>query len=436
MPELAINIEHMPVGLLTGNPKNPRKHDNKQVRQIANSIKEFGFTSPILSDADNRIIAGHGRLLAAQQIGMEKVPVIRLEHLSESQAKALMIADNKLTENSEWDEELLSEHFLELSKLDLSFDLDITGFEIGEIDLMIGDISGNLSEEEDDIPELNNKAVSKSGDLWHLGNHKLYCGNSLSSDSYDVLLSGQRADMIFTDPPYNVPVNGHVSGLGKYKHREFAMASGEMTEEQFTEFLKSVFDNFASHSTDGSLHYICMDWRHMSEILISGNQEYSELKNLCVWVKDNGGMGSMYRSRHELVFVFKHGKSSHCNNVELGKYGRYRTNVWKYAGANSFARNSEEEDNPLSLHPTVKPVQMIADAILDCTGRNNIVLDGFLGSGSTLIAAEKTGRRCYGIEIDSLYVDVSIRRWQQLTREDAIHADSGITFNEMEAGHE
>ena len=278
------------------------------------------------------------------------------------------------------------------------------------------------------------------GDLWLLGDHRILCGNSLEGGSYQTLMDGQKARMIFSDPPYNVPVNGHVSGLGKHKHAEFAMASGEMSSDDFVAFHTDYMTRLCEHSLAGSLHNICMDWRHMAEVLAAGNQCYTELKNLCVWVKDNGGMGSMYRSRHELVFIFKHGKASHINNVELGKNGRYRTNVWEYAGGNSFSRLHDEEGDTLAMHPTVKPVQMVVDAILDCTRRRDIVLDAFLGSGSTMIAAEKTGRRCYGIEIDPRYIDTAIKRWQQWTGGTATHAASGKTFDEitaeMEACHE
>lgn len=429
-----LHIEHLAVDELKPHPKNPRTHSPKQVKQVAGSIEQFGFVSPVLADAGNQIIAGHGRLLAAKKLGLETVPVVRLEHLSESQAAALRIADNKLTENSTWDEALLAESFQELSAMDLDFDLEITGFEMGEIDLLILGDESAADEEDENLPPVQERTISKTGDLWHLGKHRIFCGNSLEAESYQTLLENDVADMVFTDPPYNVPIDGHVGGLGRQKHQEFVMASGEMSSAEFTDFLASTFQNLAQFSRNGSLHYICMDWRHMPELLEAGQQVYNELKNLCVWVKDNGGMGSLYRSKHELVFIHKHGTSPHCNNVELGKHGRYRTNVWEYSGANSFARQSDE-GNLLAMHPTVKPVQMVADAILDCTKRDEIVLDAFLGSGSTLIAAEKTGRRCAAIEIDPHYVDVAIRRWQQWTGDTAIHA-SGKSFADMEAGNE
>lgn len=432
-----LTIEYIPVSQAKPHSKNPRKHSKKQVEQIAASIRQFGFTAPILVNAEYQIIAGHGRVLAAQQLGMENIPVVMLENLTAAQVQAYMIADNRLTENSQWDEPLLAQHFLELSKLDLDFHLEITGFETTEIDLMLEGLEAVQAGEEP-LPEPSGPAICKPGDIWQLGNHRIYCGNSLEDASYAALLGGDKAGMVFTDPPYNVPVDRHICGLGKVKHREFAMATGEMTPEAFTDFLKRACGLLATYSVDGSLHFICMDWRHMAEMMAAGAQ-YAEMKNLCVWVKDNGGMGSLYRSQHELVFVFKNGTAPHRNNVELGKNGRYRTNVWEYSGANSFSRQHSEEGDTLALHPTVKPVALIADAILDCTRRNDIVLDAFLGSGSTLIAAEKTGRRCYGIELDPLYVDTAIRRWQAWTGKEATHIASGMGFNalavEMEACH-
>ena len=231
--------------------------------------------------------------------------------------------------------------------------------------------------------------------------------------------------MVFTDPPYNVPIDGHVCGLGRVRHGEFVMASGEMDEEQFTSFLTTVLRNLAAHSQDGSVHYVCMDWRHMGELLAAGRAAYTELKNLCVWNKDNGGMGSFYRSKHELVFAFKNGTAPHINNFELGQNGRYRTNVWDYPGANSLKAERMEE---LRMHPTVKPLALVADAIRDCSHRGGLILDPFVGSGTTLMAAERTGREACVLELDPRYIDTIIQRWQAAGGEDAVHADSGETF--------
>jgi DNA modification methylase len=303
---------------------------------------------------------------------------------------------------------------------------------MGEIDLKIEELSSVKEDPADDLPPLiSGLPAVKPGDLWLLNRHRLLCGNALESNDYRTLMNKAMAAMIFADPPFNVKIDGNVCGLGSIRHREFAMASGEMTETEFIAFLTRVCSLMARYSTDGSIHYICMDWRHMAELLEAGRLAYTELKNLCVWTKDNAGMGSLYRSQHELVFVFKHGRAAHRNNVDLGRNGRYRTNVWRYGGANSFSRNNTEEGNLLEVHPTVKPVAMVVDAILDCSARGDIVLDPFLGSGTTLMACERTGRICYAIELDNVYVDAAIRRWQIYTGSQAIHASTGCSFDEI-----
>jgi len=439
--DCALSVVYRNLTALRLNSNNPRLHTKQQIRQIALSVQTFGFIVPILIDAHGNLLAGHGRVLAAQFLGMTKIPTIVVDHLTEAQVRAFMVADNRLTENSAWNQQLLAEQLKTLSELDLDFSIEVTGFEMGEIDVMVEGLApahDGREDPADTLPEVpENFQVSRNGDLWTLGRHRIACGNALDGYSYQTLLSGSRPRMVFTDPPYNVSIAGHATGLGKIQHRNFKMASGEMSRKEFTEFLTQALACLKEHSVEGALHYICMDWRHMGELLSAGRQVYSELKNLCVWVKDNGGMGSLYRSQHELVFVFKSGKGPHRNNVELGQYGRYRTNVWQYPGANSFSRNTQE-GNLLELHPTVKPVALVADAILDCTARKDVVLDPFLGSGTTIIAAERTGRLCYGIEIDPLYVDTAIRRWQKYTGQHAVHALTGKTFNEVEneAPHE
>jgi DNA modification methylase len=413
-------------------PQNPRAHNKMQIRQIAKSIEAFGFNVPILVDKDLNVIAGHGRVMACRMLGRMEIPTISLEHLTAAQARAFQIADNRLTENSTWDERLLGESLKLLSEVDLDFDLDVVGFEMAEIDLRIEQLEVPADEEESvELPDSDAVAVSVAGDLWTLGEHRVLCGNALRPADYGVLLKGDKANMVFTDPPYNVPIDGHATGSGRVQHREFQMASGEMSVKEFTAFLSTVCENLVQASTDGSIHFLCMDWRHLSEILAAGSAAYTELKNFCVWTKDNAGMGSLYRSQHELVLVFKNGTAPHVNNVQLGQFGRYRSNVWAYPGVNSFAR-STEEGNLLELHPTVKPVAMIVDALFDCSRRGDAVLDSFLGSGSTLIAAERAGRRCYGMDLDLLYVDTAIRRWQRHTGLRAVHADTGIPFDERE----
>jgi DNA modification methylase len=431
-----IEVVYRSVAELKMDPMNPRVHGARQVRQLARSIDLFGFNVPVAIGSDDNVIAGHGRIMAARQLGWTEVPTACLSHLSEAQARAYMIADNRLTENSTWDENLLAKQLRDLAELDLDFSLETTGFEMGEIDLRIEQLNADSEGEPDHADDLsglsNGPPVSRLGDLWLLRGSRVYCGSALDASAYSTLMDGQSANAVFTDPPYNVRISDNVSGLGTVQHREFAMASGEMTEAEFTGFLREALSLFVRNSVDGSLHFVCMDWRHLSEMLAAGNATYSEFMNLCVWAKDNAGMGSFYRSQHELIFVFKNGRAKHRNNVQLGRFGRNRTNVWRYPSAHSLSR-SGDEGNLLTMHPTVKPVAMIADAIMDCTARRDIVLDGFLGSGSTVIAAERTARRCYGFELDPLYVDTIVRRWQSFTRDSARHAMSGRSFDQMEA---
>jgi DNA modification methylase len=392
--------------------KNARKHSKKQIKQIAKSIKEFGFTNPILIDRNKNILAGHGRVEAAKYLQLNQVPCLYVEHLNEDQKRAYILADNKIALNSTWDEDLLSEELKALSEIDLGFDIETTGFSIAEIDLLIDEAEPEEDHDpKDDTLPLDIVKRAILGDIWQLGNHRLICGDSLDQETVGLLMDGQLARMIFTDPPYNVKIDGHVGGKGNIKHQEFAMASGEMSQSEFTEFLKRTFQNLTRHSVDGSIHFICMDWRHMREVMEAAEGIYAELKNLITWVKDNGGMGTFYRSRHELIFAYKYGTAEHINSFELGQHGRYRTNVWEYRGA-----RLEE----LKMHPTVKPVQMIADAIKDVSGRNDIVLDLFGGSGSTLIAAEKTGRHARLCEIDPNYCDIILTRWEHYAKDDAV----------------
>lgn len=411
---------------------NAKIHSPRQIKLLAASIKENGFIAPTLIDKDNEIIAGHGRLDAAKRLGLTEVPTICIDHLTPQQVKAYRIADNRLAELAEWDESLLA---IELKQITLEApELVIsTGFSMGETDLLIGALEQAETDQAidpaDDIPIAGDaEPVSKLGDLWRLNDHRLYCGNALEQASFEALLGDERARLIITDPPYNVPIQGHVSGKGQHSHREFGMASGEMSSAEFEGFLTVNLSHLKSYSLPGSLHYFFMDWRHMPELLKAGNSTFDAFKNLCVWVKSSGGMGSHYRSRHELVFLFKNGKVPHINNVELGRHGRNRTNVWEYAGVNSFGK---DRDAALAMHPTVKPVAMIKDAILDSSNRGDIVLDPFLGSGTTIMAAEQSGRRGLGMELDPLYVDTAIRRWEAFTGEKAFHEASGLSFIEL-----
>jgi DNA modification methylase len=428
-----LTITYQPVGRLKENPHNARTHSKHQIKQIADSIQAFGFTNPVLLDETNTIIAGHGRVSAAKLLGIAEVPTIQLKDLSADAIRAYVIADNKLAENAGWDKSILAIELQHLLKIDTEFDITVTGFEIPEIDLLLS--PGDVAPDADDLFEIEESAqpVTQVSDLWKLGKHRILCGNAMEEASYSKLLDTKRAGVVFIDPPYNVKIDGYVSGKGAIRHREFPMASGEMSEAEFTSFLTSSLELLVSHSKPGSVHFVCMDWKHAGELIAAGKHVYDSLLNVCVWVKNTGGMGSFYRSQHELVFVFRNGKEKHRNNVQLGQFGRNRTNVWEYPSINSVSKSSDE-GNLLALHPTVKPVRLVADALLDCSARGDLVIDAFLGSGSTLIAAERTGRVCYGIELDPLYVDTAIRRWQRHTGDHAIHAVSGKPFDDIAKG--
>lgn len=418
-------IENLSPAALVPWARNARTHSKKQVRQIADSIETFGFTNPVLIDDESRILAGHGRVQAATLLGLATVPCVRLSSMTPEQKRAYVLADNKLALNAGWDEEILAEELGFLIETDLDFDIGVVGFSIPEID---GLVESQAPEEpgdpaEDLLAPNDVPRRCREGDVWQLGSHRLVCGNALDPDVVAGLMDGVKARMVFTDPPYNVPIQGHVGGSGRIKHREFAFASGEMTRSEFTDFLATAFDNLIAHSIDGAIHFVCMDWRHMGEVIEAGEGRYSDLKNLIVWAKDNGGMGTFYRSRHELVFAFKVGEAPHVNTFELGQHGRYRTNVWEYRGVNTMKAGRMDE---LAMHPTVKPVQMIADAIKDVSGRSDIVLDLFGGSGSTLIAAHKTGRRAFLCELDPVYCDQILHRWETYARDDAVQVACGV----------
>ncbi|MFZ1663183.1 MAG: site-specific DNA-methyltransferase, partial [Paracoccaceae bacterium] len=336
----AEQIEDLPPGDLRPWAGNARTHSKKQVRQIAQSIETFGFTNPVLIDQDNVILAGHGRVEAAKLLGLVTVPCRRIEHMTTAEKRAYVIADNKLALNAGWDEEMLAEELKGLLATEgLGFDIGVIGFEIAEIDSLVEGLAPEDPGDpaEDLLPAGAPRRV-EPGDVWQLGTHRVVCGDALEPAVAGLLMQGDVARMAFCDPPYNVPIDGHVCGSGKIKHREFAMAAGEMNEAQFTSFLTRALQALADHSCDGSIHYICMDWRHMREMLAAGHAVYAELKNLIVWAKDNGGMGTFYRSRHELVFAFKKGTAAHINSFELGQHGRYRTNVWNYRGVNTMRK--------------------------------------------------------------------------------------------------
>lgn len=429
---MTTSVESHDISSLKPYPGNARTHSKKQLRQIAESIKRFGFTNPVLISDAGEIIAGHGRVEAAKLCGMTTVPVLRLSHLNETERRAYVLADNKLALNAGWDKEILA---IELQALiDLDFGVEVTGFSLAEVDLVLDEAgdsapSGTDRAREDEIPPVAGVAVSRPGDVWKLGRHRLLCGDARRPGDYRMLMQGEVADLVFTDPPYNVPIDGHVSGLGRIKHREFAMGVGEMSEAAFTAFLAETLGATAKVCRDGAIAFVCMDWRHMGELLAAGKAVFSELKNLCVWNKTNGGMGAFYRSKHELVFVFKVGTAPHTNSFGLGDTGRYRTNVWDYAGISSLSAKRADEQ---SMHPTVKPVAMVADAIKDCSKRGDIILDAFGGSGTTLIAAETCGRAARLIEYDPAYCDTIVRRYEKVTGKRGVLLSTGAFFEDVE----
>ena len=406
-----------------------RKHSQKQVQQIAASIARFGFNTPVIIDDDNQVVAGVGRVLAAPHAGVDRIPVVRLCHLSAAELRAYAIAENRLAEKSTWDDELLALELSELGGMDLDFDLELTGFGTAEIDIIIGGERDHQSNEDDQIePVSEGPPISRRGDLWRVGRHLLLCGDAREQQDYDTLMGADKAQMVFTDPPYNVKIGGNVCGLGSISHDEFAMASGEMTPAQFTEFLSESFACMVAASSDGAIHFACMDWRHMSEMMVAGGRHYSALKNLIVWNKANAGMGAFYRSKHELVFVWKVGSAEHINTFGLGGSGRYRTNVWDYAGITSASIDRLEQ---LAMHPTVKPVALVADAIKDCSRRGDIILDPFSGSGTTILAAERTGRIARAIEFEPKYVDATLRRLERTAGIAATLGNTGLTLCEV-----
>lgn len=408
--------------------RNARTHSKKQISQIAVSIRQFGFNNPVLISEADEIIAGHGRVLAALELGLKEVPTVRLDHLTDAERRAYILADNKLAEQAGWDVPTLKLELGDLYEEDLAFNIEATGFETSELDILLH------GDDEDEEPEIvpvpePGPAVTRMGDIWQLGRHRLTCGDVTDPLVIDALMGDERADCVFTDPPYNVKIDGNVCGKGSVKHREFAMASGEMSEAQFTAFLISSLGELARVSRDGAIHFVCMDWRHMDELSAAGRSIYSELKNLIVWAKTNAGMGSFYRSQHELVFVFKVGSAPHTNTFGLGETGRHRSNVWTYPGVNAFGAGQSD----LALHPTVKPTALVADAIKDVTKLNQIVLDGFGGSGSTLIAAERNRRIARLVELDPLYCDVICRRFEAETGSPAILDGTDQTFDQVAA---
>jgi DNA modification methylase len=422
-------IEWIPIGSLRPNPRNSRTHSKKQIKLIAASIRQFGFLNPIIVDEAKTVLAGHGRLEAARSEGLTHVPTICLDHLTAVQKRAYLIADNRIAEQAGWNREMLAIELGELIDLLPAEDLEVslTGFEMPEIDLLLADMGASKIEPEDVPPSLPENAVSRQGDVWLLGKHRLSCGDARKSDNFTRLMKGALAAAVFCDPPYNVRVRS-IGGRGKHRHQEFAFASGEMRPAQFRRFLCETLGNGIRVSTEAAVHFVCMDWRHVGDLIDVGRELYDTMLNLVVWNKTNAGQGSFYRSQHELIGVFRTGGHPHRNNIELGRFGRNRSNVWTYAGANTFGNDRMAA---LAIHPTVKPTALVADALLDCTARGDVVLDQFAGSGTTILAAERVGRIAYCLEYEPQYVDVAIVRWQQLTKLEATLEGDGRTFEEI-----
>jgi DNA modification methylase len=408
-------LEDVPTSDLRPWPDNPRTHSRKQIRKLARSISRFGFQSPIVINEDNVVLVGHARLSAAQELGLETVPCLRVTGLPAAEQRAYVIADNRLALESGWDNVLL------IDNVDLT---DLTGFEPGEIDELFADLTDTDEDPSDDLPALARTTTARLGDLWLLGRHRLLCGDARSGPSLSTVMAGTQAAMVITDPPYNVRVQGHVSGRGKTRHSEFAFASGEMSDRAYRQFLATTLGNMAEVCVGGALIFTFIDWRHVGVLSEVGEGLGLALRNICVWAKAPG-QGSLYRSAHELVFVFQKPGGQISNNIQLGRYGRSQTNVWSFPSPNKFA----SADDPIRGHPTPKPVALVAEAIKDASRRGETVLDAFSGSGTVFLAAEKVGRIACGIEYDPVYVDLSIRRWQAFTGRDAILAGTDLTFD-------
>jgi DNA modification methylase len=395
------------------------------------SVLKSSLISPIIINGAGVIVDGHARVTVARRLEWTHIAAIQVEHLSDEDLRLYAIAANRMPADATVDLDALRRELEEIEIAVPRIDLTLSGYSVPEIDAMRGTFrAAELNDLVDDIPDppAAGSAVSEVGDLWRLKDHLLLCGDSTDPSVIAMVMGGSSADQVVTDPPYNVVIDGHVSGMGKVRHREFAMASGEMTSAQFAAFLERTLSASAVHLRDGALAYIFMDHAHLGELLAAGNEVFTERKAICVWDKGAGGMGSLYRNAHELVTVFKKGTAKHINNVQLGKHGRNRTTIWRYPG---IAQQGKGRAKALSLHPTVKPVALIADIILDASPRGGVILDPFGGSGSTLVAAEVTCRQARLVELDPLYVDTIIARLEALTGVQAVHAGTGLTFREM-----
>jgi DNA modification methylase len=427
IPNLTLKIEYVALTALRENPRNARRHSAKQIEHLKAIISQAGFVQPGLVDQHNTLIAGHGRLEAARQLGLQEMPVVRLSHLKENELRALALADNRIAELATWDEEVLKVELSELVLEDLDFSIsDVTGFAGPEIDaITFGPTFGSDPADGETAAPAN--PVTHIGDCWKADGVTLVCGDALRPATY-AALDGERANMALTDMPYNVAITGHVSGKGRAKHREFLQGSGEMSEREFTAFLSTACERLKEHVANSALIYLFMDGAHLFELLHAARAANLRQKAFLTWAKTNAGMGSLYRSQTEHIAVFKKSGEPHVNNVQLGRFGRNRTTLWSYPGVNSFGR---DRDAALAHHPTVKPVAMLADAILDASNRQDLILDPFSGSGSTLIAAHRTQRRAFGVELDPLYVDVALARIEQVTELAFAREADGAKFADL-----
>ena len=419
--------QSLPIDRVKPYPGHARSHSKRQLEKLKRLIRHYGQIIPVVVDRDSIIIDGHAVWQAMSELGSGEIAVVVVANRTDPEIKALRLALNRIPADAAWDNDRLRKELEQF--VSLSFDLELTGFDAVEIDHLLDvDLPKlNVTEDSEQIPALQSPAITAVGDIWICGRHHIGCGDAQDHAFIDKICGGLRANMCFVDPPYNVPIDGFVSGKGRVNHRDFVQGTGELTSEEFAAFLGESLAVLQRSATDAALIYACMDWRHIFELIAAGRRCNLQLFNLCVWAKTNAGMGALYRSQHELICVFKAGAANHINNVELGRHGRNRSNLWTYRGLNSFGA---DRDELLASHPTVKPVLMIADAIRDVTKRGDAVLDTFIGSGSTLMAAEETGRVCFGVDLDPLYVDVAIRRWQGQTRRDALHAETGESFDD------
>lgn len=425
---LRIDIVYRPVDQIRSYTRQLRKRSRRWKASMQASIRRYGLILPILIDQDGVIIGGEGVFEIAKACGFTEVPTVRVDHLNETDTRLLRLALNRIAEESGWDTIELTEEWRELQPLAMDLGYEVSGFVTPEIDSLLHQPPSKEREDADDQRvEIGSPGseVSRLGDLWELGDHLVLCGSSLDMENLQRLMGDDLARMVLTDQPYNVKIQGNVGGLGKHKHREFVQASGEMDEAQFTQFLTTSIATLSAFCRDGALLYMFMDWRHQWEILSGIRAANLTMVNMAVWAKTSPALGAFYRSQHELCFIARKGKAQHKNNIDLGRWGRTRSNVWSYAGVNSFGAGRDEQ---LAMHSTCKNVSMLVDAIRDASDRGEIVLDGFLGSGSTLIAAERTGRICRGLELDPLYVDTIVHRWERVTGGTAVLRGTGETM--------